>query len=65
MRVGEASHPGPSQPAPTADDSTEVVNALEYDMTQLDSDHDVSGSDTESCAADDPPAISHAPETVG
>ena len=61
MRVGEASHPGPSHVQPTADDSTEVVSALEFDMIQLDSDLDVSGSDTESCAADAPPAISHAP----
>ena len=58
---GESSWTFPCAPAPTADDSTEIVSALEFDMTQLDSDHDVSGSDTESCAADDPPAISHAP----
>ena len=67
MRVGEASHPGPShvQSAPTADDSMEVVSALEFDMTQLDSDLDVGGSDTESCAADAPPASVMPPETVG
>ena len=61
--MGEVSYPGPShvQPAPTADDSTEVVSALEFDMTQLDSDLNVGASDAESCAADAPPAICHAP----
>ena len=40
-RVGEASNPGPldEQPDPTADESMEVVSALEFDLTQLDSDH--------------------------
>ena len=64
MRVGEASNPGPpdGQLALTADESMGVVSALEFDLTQLDSDHDASGSDTECCVAD-PPAS--ATETVG
>ena len=48
VRVGEASNPGPDdQLDPIADDSMEVLGALEFDLTQLDSDV-VSGSDTES-----------------
>ena len=41
MRVGEAGNPGPpaGQLALTADDSMGVKSALEYDSTQLDSDH--------------------------
>ena len=38
----------------------EVVSALEFDLTQLDSDHDVSGSETESCATDPLPASGNA-----
>ena len=51
-RVGEASNPGPAddQMASTVDDSMGIESALEFDLTQLDSDHGVSGSETESCA---------------
>ena len=55
-RVGEASNPGPAddQMASTADDSMGIESALEFDLTQLDSDHCVSGSETESCAEELP-----------
>ena len=48
----EASNPGPAddQMASTVDDSMGIESALEFDLTQLDSDHGVSGSETESCA---------------
>ena len=49
VRVGEASNIGPpdDELAPTEDDSMGIVSALEFDLTQLDSDHLDSGSDTE------------------
>ena len=55
-RVGEASNPGPAddQMASTVDDSMGIESALEFDLTQLDSDHGVSGSETESCAEEPP-----------
>ena len=53
VRVGEASNPGQDdQLDPTADDSMEVLSALEFDLTQLDSDV-VSGSDCESTDRED------------
>ena len=61
-RVGEARNPGPAkdQPDPTANEFMEVVSALEFDLTQLDSDHDLNGSETESCAEDPLPANGNA-----
>ena len=38
VRAGEASNPGPDDQLYPADDSMEVLSALEFDLTQLDSD---------------------------
>ena len=46
-RFGDARNPGPAedQADSTANEFMEVVSALEFDLTQLDSDHDMTLTD--------------------